>query len=154
MGASEKMPAALAFLCAKKPRSINAGTSDQYKGALQKAFTRYCKNSAFSSPIYSRIYYFNRVSHRIDVDNFSKPILDALKGFAYADDAVVEFRQSGVIDLQREDISSFDLSGMPEAVLEDFIQSIQNEDHLIYVEMGHLDKCMFAFGNSEATNGN
>lgn len=148
------MPVPVAFLCAKKPRSINAGTSDQYKGALQSAFSRYCQSLTFSSPIYSRIYYFNRVSHRIDVDNFSKPILDALKGLAYADDAIVEFRQSGVIDLQREDISSFDLSGMPEAVLEDFIQSIQNEDHLIYVEMGGLDKSMFSFGNAEATNGN
>lgn len=121
---------------------------------MQNAFAQYCNNSAFSSPIYSRIYYFNRVSHRIDVDNFSKPILDALKGFAYADDSVVEFRQSGVIDLLREDISGFDLTGMPESVLEDFIQSIQREDHLIYVEMGYLHKSMFVFGNTEAANGN
>ena len=135
-----------AFICCKRPRSINAKASETFKSFIREAYEKYCGDPPDESVLYSRIYYFKNVPHQLDADNLSKPIVDALQGYAFSDDAHVELRQSGVIDLRRDDISGFDISGMPEAVVDDFVQSIGSEDHLIYVEIGPLSKEMFKFG--------
>lgn len=100
----------------------------------------------FCGPVCGRIYYFRSVPHELDADNLSKPIIDALVGLAFADDALVELRHSGIVDLNRDDISGFDLTRMPDEILEDFMESIGTEKHLIYVELGDLRKEMFIFG--------
>jgi len=141
-----------AFICCKRPRSVNAKGSKTFKRFIQEAYTKYCGEAPENNPVYSRIYYFSKVSHQLDADNLSKPIIDALEGYAFHDDLVVEFRQSGVVDLRKDDVSGFDISGMPDAVVDDFFQNVGTEEHLIYVEIGLLSKEMFQFGQPREVN--
>jgi hypothetical protein len=69
----------------------------------------------------------------------TKPILDALKGAAYEDDKRIKFRQSAIIDVRSGAMEVIDLSRMPAELTEDFIESIDREDHTVYVEIGRLD---------------
>lgn len=136
----------IAFICNKRPRSINAKGTATFQAFIQAAFARYCPGASLVTPTYGRVYYFRRVAHQLDADNLSKPILDALKGHAYADDSIVELRSSGIIDLRSNDISAFDLTRVPPMVIDDFVDSIGSADHVIYVELGDLTMDMFAFG--------
>lgn len=143
-----------AFICPRRPRSVNAKGTSTFKGFVRDAYEKYCDSDTFDVPIYSRIYYFKNVAHQLDADNLSKPILDALEGFAYQDDSIVELRQSGIVDLTRDDISGFDVSNMPESIFLDFLGAVGSEDHLIYVEIGVLTKRMFEFGNPNVGTAN
>ena len=134
------------FLCPKRPRSVNAKHSSTYKGFIRDAFERYCPAGILSQPLYSRTYYFKNKPNQLDADNLSKPIVDALTGVLYDDDRIVEFRQSAVINLQRNDISEFDVSSLPDNILIDLLGYLDSEDHLIYAEFGLLTNDKFTFG--------
>jgi len=54
-----------------------------------------------SGPLYSKVFYFHRGKRDIDADNISKPVLDALRGVAFVDDAQVSWRLAAKIDVSR-----------------------------------------------------
>ena len=135
-----------AFICSKRPRSVNAKKTETFKNFISQAYVDYCGTDDITAPAYSRVYYFRNVAHQLDADNLSKPVLDALQGIAYDDDSIVKLRHSGIVDLTIEDISGFDVSGIPDNVLPDFLEKIGTEDHVIYVEIGPLALNMYKFG--------
>jgi len=61
----------------------------------------------------------HRTKTGLDADNLSKPIWDALRLVVYPDDKLIRFRSSTVSDLLTNEIKVFDLSNMPDEILDD-----------------------------------
>ena len=138
------------FLCTAKPRSVNAKNTDKYKVAIRTAFAKYCPGvTLMTEPLYGVTYYFHQQPNQLDADNLSKPIWDALEKLAYQDDGVIQLRHSGIIDLRQTDLTTFDLSKVPDQVANDIIAFAGTEAHIIYVEFGILAAEMFVFGQSD-----
>lgn len=137
-----------AFICAYRPRSINAKHTDRFQEQIRQAFATYCTiEQLFDIPLYGIVYYFHKRSNQLDADNLSKPIWDALEGVAYQDDRIIQLRHAGIIDLQKIDLAVLDLSNIPDAVANDIIALAGNRDHILYVEFGPLASEMFTFGH-------
>ena len=134
------------FLCSITPRSVNAKKKDAYYSGLVNAFKHYHGEiSPISEYLYGFVYYFHRRRTELDADNLSKPIWDALVSTTYPDDNLILFRSSGLFDLQSEGIEVLDLSNFPDYLFEDFLEMIENEDHILYVELGKFDHGLFQF---------
>lgn len=134
-----------AFICTVRPRSVQAKKTEQYKQRVLEACQKYCPApETLEGPLYGVVYYFHRKPNDLDADNLSKPIWDALEGYFYDDDRVIQLRTSGVRDL-REGIEILDLTKMPDSVAGDFIDAVGEEDYLLYVELGALSPEMFTF---------
>lgn len=139
-----------AFLCNFIPRSVNSSprTKMAYYQSLRYSYAKYVGNSPLlAEELYGVVYYFYRGRNDLDADNLSKPIWDALNNSAYVDDKLIRLRCSGLFDLESEDISILDLSTMPDIVLNDFIDMINNkEKHILYIELGSFDHDMLKLG--------
>ena len=137
-----------AFLSNFRPRSVNAEKKHIYYTALVTAFNQYNHTATqTNSDLYGFAYYFHRIKTGLDADNLSKPIWDALRLVAYPDDKLIRFRSSAVFDLQSQGIEVLDLSNMPDEILDDFLEMIDNgDDHILYVELGKFDFGLFQFG--------
>lgn len=140
-----------AFLSHLQPRSINAKGCEKYKLKLKELCQRQLPEiSIQDGELYAAIYYFHKVPATQDADNISKPILDSLEGLMYADDRVVKFRQAAMIDLRSRPlevlIEFLDLSRMPGPVFENFVESLDAQDHTVYIEIGRLDYRLVQFG--------
>lgn len=91
-----------AFLLKRKPKSVQSKTKSKYQEYLREAYNEYCDSDAFEEfPLYGKVYYFHRENTRLDADNLSKPVWDALEGLAYEDDSVIKLRHAGIIDLRK-----------------------------------------------------
>jgi hypothetical protein len=127
---------------------VNARTTDTFQRRLRESYQAYCPNDKLlTEPLYGVVYYFHNRHNQLDADNLSKPIWDALEGLAFEDDLLIQIRHSGVVDLRSTDMTTFDLSDMPDNVAEQFIQMIGIEDYILYVEFGNLHYRMFTFGH-------
>ena len=134
----------LAIVCNLIPRSVNAKTCEKYKAELAREFKSYHKDIEFlEGELYGVVYYFVNRKTDMDADNISKPIWDSLEGIAYADDKIIKMRYSGIYNLR--EISEIDISNIPDVVFDDFMQSIDNEDHILYIELGRYNHSMFKF---------
>jgi len=134
------------FLTDLAPRSVNAKQTQKYKQGILEAFKRYCgSDDPLTGDLYGVVYYFHNVPTRLDADNMSKPVWDALQKAAYRDDGAIKLRSAGIFDLRSEPIEILDLSDMPDSVWADFIKMIDKEKHILYVEVGSLDYRLFRF---------
>jgi hypothetical protein len=141
----------VAFVCAVQPLSVNAKSSAAkratYRERLAAAFDRARGGSRRpSGPCYGIVYYFPKGRSTTDADNISKPLWDALRGVAYEDDAVLRFRQAGVIDTSETDMSELDLTNMPDEAAERLLELVGEGEHTLYIEIGSLRADMFVFG--------
>jgi Holliday junction resolvase RusA-like endonuclease len=138
------------FLSNFAPRSVNADPKRKaaYYKALVASFQQYNQSaSQINSDLYGFAYYFHREKTGLDADNLSKPIWDALNTVVYPDDKLIRFRSSAVFDLQANGIEVLDLSNMPDEILDDFLQMIDDEkEHILYVELGKFNFNLFQFG--------
>ena len=136
----------LSFICNLIPRSVNAKYCDKYKAELARAFTRYHKTvGLLEGELYGIVYYFVNRKTDVDADNISKPIWDSLEGIAYADDKIIKMRYSGIYNLREISIGEIDISNIPDVVFDNFMEFIDNEDHVLYIELGRFDRSMFKF---------
>ncbi len=78
----------------------------------------------------------------MDADNLSKPIWDALEGVLYKDDSIIKYRTAGIFDLRSSSLELLDFTLMPEYVVYDFLTRLDDSDHILYIEVGHLDYSM------------
>ena len=136
----------LAFVCKLIPRSVNAKYCDKYKAELARAFKSFHNTvELLEGELYGIVYYFVKRKTDMDADNISKPIWDSLEGIAYADDKIIKMRYSGIYNLREISMGEIDISNIPDVVFDDFMQSIDNEDHILYIELGRFDRSMFKF---------
>jgi hypothetical protein len=143
-----------AFLCNFTPISVNAKNIKNkkvYYTNLMDAFRRYqCKAASSTESLYGFVYYFYRVKTQLDADNLSKPIWDALINVAFSNDNQIRFRSAGLFDLQSEGIDELDVTNMPDNILIDFLQMIDDKkSHILYVEFGKFDNSLIQFGHAK-----
>lgn len=139
----------LAFLVKREPRSVNAKSCKKYQAHIRNDFdTGKCGKTCSGKELYARIYYFHSVRTGIDVDNLSKPILDALQGKAYANDSQVTLRTSARINLSSTNIevTEFDIKNIPDKIVENLLDCFDKEEHFMYIEVGKFLQEMIIFG--------
>ncbi len=108
------------FVSALKPLSIQAERRQGYVKRLQSEFAEiaslYRRSLPLRDALYSKLIYIHFSRTTIDVDNMSKPFIDAFNNVIYSDDAVINHRICSKVRF--EDFSSreirFDL--LPDAV--------------------------------------
>ena len=82
-----------------------------------------------------------------DVDNLSKPIVDAFSGVIYVDDSQVIRRSASIIALKDFDFVAVDATNMPIEILEAFENYYENnESNIIYFEVGEFDASQIRIG--------
>lgn len=136
-----------AFICLQRPRSYNAKKRPHYQEQLREAYSEYHPEAgAFGGSLYGRAYCFQARPTGVDADNLSKPIWDALRDLAYGDDAQIELRHAGILQLSDGVIGQLDLTSIPDEVADDLIDALGSEPHVLYVEVGPLMPGMYTFG--------
>ena len=98
--------------------------------------------------MYGRIIWLRRHEVSIDVDNIAKPILDALKGVVFEDDALISQCLVTRIDINaKPDFTIVDAGAPGQSYQEliDLLADIQVDD-ILYVEIGSTDLQRLVFG--------
>ena len=129
------------FLVNKQPKSVNARYTDKYKQEIKKTFlSDYGAITPLSDTLYGICYYFHNKPSTMDADNLSKPIWDALEEIVYTDDKIIKLRISGMIDLKKHhESTTIDFTYLPVKIFARFIDMMDTEDHILYIELGVLD---------------
>ena len=130
------------FVYSGKPESYNADSKRKqvYKKRLSAAYKRRFSGMIAEKELYAAIYYFYREDVGLDADNISKPAWDALNAVGYSDDKQIKIRTAVAINLCEHDILVFDQDILPTDVLIDLIQSIADNNHTLYIEVGEIDR--------------
>ena len=130
------------FVYSGKPESYNADSKRKqvYKKRLSSAYKRRFSGMITEKELYAAIYYFYREDVGLDADNISKPAWDALNAVGYSDDKQIKIRTAVAINLCEHDILVFDQDILPTDVLIDLIQSIADNNHTLYIEVGEIDR--------------
>lgn len=130
------------FVYSGKPESYNADSKKKqvYKKRLSSAYNRRFSGMIAEKELYAAIYYFYREDVGLDADNISKPAWDALNAVGYSDDKQIKIRTAVAINLCEHDILVFDQDILPTDVLIDLIQSIADNNHTLYIEVGEIDR--------------
>ncbi len=130
------------FVYFGKPESYNADSKRKqvYKKRLSSAYKRRFSGMIAKKELYAAIYYFYREDVGLDADNISKPAWDALNAVGYSDDKQIKIRTAVAINLCEHDILVFDQDILPTDVLIDLIQSIADNNHTLYIEVGEIDR--------------
>ena len=139
------------FVYSGKPESYNADSKKKqvYKKRLSSVYKRRFSGMIAEKELYAAIYYFYREDVGLDADNISKPAWDALNAVGYSDDKQIKIRTAVAIDLSKYDIVDFDQDNIPSDVLTDLVQSIADNNHTLYIEVGEIDKYDNIFNHSK-----
>ena len=92
------------IVLSRTPKSANAVgrfLANYQKRMADDANAKYKSAALVSDRLYIRIVWFARIKGGPDVDNIIKPIVDALKGIIYTDDALISQCLSVRIDLEK-----------------------------------------------------
>jgi len=138
------------FVTNMRPRSIQAEGVQKYKTNLIEEFKNQgisFHGSPFSSALYSKIIYIHLARADIDVDNMSKPLVDAFKGILYVDDIVINHRVCSKISYNDFIEYEMNLTSLPTQVIERFDKYLEEKsEHILYFEIGHFSKSMVYIG--------
>lgn len=133
------------FVIKKAPLSSNARRPHKYVSLLETEFKRCAfRGAPFSGHLYLRVYYFHFRSDTRDADNFSKRVVDALKGSAYSDDSLVIFRTAANIHVPEH--PGIDLVRMQEPALSTYLEASDKQEPILYIEIGRFSGSMLTIG--------
>jgi Holliday junction resolvase RusA-like endonuclease len=134
-----------AYQGSKTFKSIISKTN--YLNDLKTSLRRYNPKADIfpNEELYGLVYYFRKTNTGTDADNISKPIWDCLKGILFDDDKQIKLRTAGIIDLSKTELSLIDVTGIPGNLLIDFLDAIETEEHIVYIECGRLNYSLFKF---------
>lgn len=135
-----------AMVVAVKPKSHQSGGKNARYKAQLVASARVHGARVLSGPLYARIIWFQLKTTPGDVDNVTKPILDALRDVVYHDDDQIVRRLT-----EKAVTSSRSFSMTPSEAPTDTAQSeletlVGTEQHVLYVEVGPVTDSRIAFG--------
>ncbi len=134
---------AVYYVTNKKPKSHNKGGSDpNYKAAFQAEFqAKYSNlyvdlNLPFRKGINlkTNVTYIHKCQKGCvpDIDNLSKPIVDAFTGVIYEDDSMVAVRQAQIIESKDFQFVTVDATEMPQQIFDDLNDYYSNgEEHIV-----------------------
>jgi Holliday junction resolvase RusA-like endonuclease len=147
--------AAMAFelISARKPFSVN-NKGKKFGGATKGDFIASLQHDAvierrgrqlLDGELYARIIWFH-LSRPGDPDNIIKPILDALKGVFYADDALIVKVLSERFNLHSQTIR-LSATTTPPVVFDALVDLIgESHEHILFIEIGNLPSRDLSFG--------
>ena len=132
------------FVIKAKPKSYNSWGSasvakkNTYKHLLEESFKdAYPAHILLEVDLYGLVYHFFRTDVGIDADNLSKPIWDCLRGILFDDDKRIKLRIAGSFSVADGDyFTIFNSSGLSGEIIASLIESIDSEEHVLYVECG------------------
>ena len=143
------------YVTNKQPLSHNRGGSntkrkEEFKKDFQDAYGHlYTGLPIKDKTLQSNIVYIHQQRKGCvpDVDNLSKPIVDAFSGVIYEDDSQVIRRSASIIALKDFDFVAVDATNMPVEILEAFENYYENnESNIIYFEVGEFDASQIRIG--------
>lgn len=143
------------YVTNKKPLSYNKkDKNDQRKQAFRNEFTTTYSHLYTGLPIrhktlQSNIVYIHKLQKGCipDVDNLSKPIVDAFNGVIYEDDSQIIRRSASIIALKDFDFIAVDATNMPAEILAAFETYYENkEPNIVYFEVGEFDASQIRIG--------
>ena len=149
---------AVFYVTNKKPKSHNkGGSSNQYKVELNNEFqVKYARlYSALNLPFKKGISLKTNVAyiHKCqkgcvpDIDNLSKPIVDAFTGVIYEDDSMVVERRAQIIESKDFQFVTVDATEMPQQIFEDLNDYYSNgEEHIVLFGVDTLDITSIVIG--------
>ncbi len=141
------------FVSDQEPRSIQADSRHRqaYMARLQREFSEISSLYPFlplEQELYSKLIYIHFSKTNIDVDNMSKPFVDAFKEIIYSDDALINHRVCSKIkfmDFFPREIRLDSFPGIVAAKLNDMI--IKRSQHILYFEVGLFSSDMIVIGD-------
>ena len=135
------------FILNRRPLSFNNSNGKvQYGNDLRSAFsTQNPTATKLNDNLYAIIYYFYNEYVGLDADNLSKPVWDHLSGLVYDDDEQIKVRTAGSFDLEQQDIDLLDFTGLSGNFITDLLDSFDNDDHIVYIEIGKFNESLFRF---------
>jgi len=120
---------------------------------LTKEFEAYkClySNLPLEEKLYSKIIYIHKKNITTDVDNISKPFVDAFKGIIYQDDILIDHRTCSKIKLEDLGLFELNLSVLPTEISERFSQLLESQnEHIVYYEIGIFSEDMVFIGGGK-----
>lgn len=143
------------YVTNKQPLSHNRGGSnakrkEEFKKDFQDTYGHlYTGLPIKDKTLQSNIVYIHQQRKGCvpDVDNLSKPIVDAFSGVIYEDDSQVIRRSASIIALKDFDFVAVDATNMPMEILEAFENYYENnESNIIYFEVGEFDASQIRIG--------
>lgn len=140
------------FIVKRQPPTFNSwkGASKEkkriYKACIENSVNKYNEVSSLSSgDMYGLVFHFYNKNLKIDADNISKPLWDCLKGVLYEDDFQIKVRLAGSFDLSSNDFNILDFSGLNGDLIDEMLDALEHEEHVLYVECGSLKPSMYRF---------
>jgi Holliday junction resolvase RusA-like endonuclease len=143
-------PNPIFFVSNQRPRSINADSVEKFKKRLAnefEAFKDLYDGLPLSGSLYSKIIYIYRGRKTdIDVDNMSKPVVDAFKSVIYSDDDIINHRVCSKIERNALDIDEIEFTQFPSPIAEKLDSSFSNDtEDILFFEVGPFSKNMIKF---------
>ena len=135
------------YVTNKKPLSHNKSASrEKYKQSFRDEFnSKYAKLynglPIKNDRLQSIIVYIHQLKpgHIPDVDNLSKPIVDAFSGVIYIDDRQIIKRSAIILELKDFDFITVDATNMPSEIFDDFITYREkNEENIVLFEVDEI----------------
>lgn len=134
-----------------RPASAQGKGRAKYQARLkQEVTTAFVGREQLRGNLYVRITHFHRVkTRRADVDNIIKPVLDAMKGTVFVDDAAV--RQCIAESIYLPDGFTVADNNRPSPGFDALSNLLTADDqtHFMYVEVGTAPEQRVAFGPLE-----
>lgn len=143
------------YVTNKKPLSHNKkGSNEKYKQEFRDEFRdKYAKLykelPIENGKLQSYIVYIHQLTpgHIPDVDNLSKPIVDAFTGVMYKDDSQIIKRSAIILELKDFDFVTVDATNMPLEIYDDFNTYHENkEQNIILFEVDKVALSMIKIG--------
>lgn len=138
------------FVTNKKPLSHNGrGSNERYKQEYRDEFnTKYSGlyvdlNLPTKDILKSSVYLIHRLrkGNIPDVDNLSKPIIDAFTGLIYVDDSQIIRRSASILKLDDFDIMSINATELPYEIYDSFVNYYNDSttQHIVLLGVGSID---------------
>jgi len=143
---TEPFSETFAMVVAVKPKSHQSGRkNDRYKEQLRAA-ARDHGAKVQSGARYARIIWFQLEQTPGDVDNMTKPILDALRAVVYQDDDQIVRRLAEKTVTSSRSFSMTPGDAPTEATQAELESLVGTERHVLYIEVGPVMDPRISFG--------
>jgi len=144
------------FVTDIRPRSSQGGRRgrlESYKQRLAEDFHNQgtiFSEAPFSLPLYSKVIYIHLRDTDLDVDNMSKPIIDAFNGIMYTDDKIIKHMVCSKISFNEFEFYNLNLKGLPAEVIDRFDTYLEEKsEHILYYEIGVFSESMVFIGRQD-----
>ncbi len=139
-GKQQLVSNAFTLLYKKRPASYqgSADSRNAYKNGIASCYRRKYKGKLAGDDLYGNVFYFFKENIQLDADNISKPTWDGLVGIAFVDDKQITIRSAASIDLSKHDMMVVDMDNIPTDIVYDWMNSLFENDHTVYIEVGTI----------------